>query len=326
MRRDFIALGLVLLVTVGCGFTVKAVLPATTALAIHPKASALTATRISSPGDRGRKAPYVRVVQRPQLGVPVLDYGAVDLAHEPALPVHARAALLVDLDGGGVLWARNAHDRRPPASLTKLMTAIVALQNATPGTSLTVTEAAAKAEPSRMGLSEGEVITVKEALMGMLLPSGNDAAEALATGLMPRDRFLALMNREAGRLNLADTHFTSPSGLDTPGHHASVADLAVLAAYIVTAYPEIAAISALHGYNIAGTENHKAYFLANGNHLLDVYSGVTGLKTGYTGDAGGCIVATVTRGDRHLMVVLMGSEVMYGDAVRLFDYGFSGAQ
>ncbi len=325
MRRDFIALGLVLLLTVGCGFTVTVVLPATTAVGVHAKGPSLALVHDGGHAVRAKNPPYVRVAQHPDTAVPSFDYGAVDLSHEPDLGLHAKAAMLVDLDAGAVLWARNTHLQRTPASLAKLMTAVVALQNATPKTPIIVTAVAADAEPSRMGLSEGELITVQDALYGMLLPSGNDAAEALATGLMPRNGFLALMNREAARLTMNDTHFTTPSGLDTPGTHTSVADLAVLAAYVIAAYPEITAIASLHGYNISATDTHKAYFLASANHFLDVYSGASGLKTGYTGDAGGCIIATVTRGERHLMVVLMGSDIMYGDAVHLFDYGFSGA-
>lgn len=324
MRRDFIALGLVLLVTVGCGLTVGVVLPAKTAVGVHLKTPAQLGVHAAARRTKAKTPPYVRVAQNPVPAVPILDYGVVDLAHEPEIGVHAKAALLVDLDAGSVLWARNPHLQRTPASLTKLMTAVVALQSATPSTTFTVSASAAAAEPSRMGLTEGEQITVQDALYGMLLPSGNDAAEAVATGLMPRERFVALMNREAARLTMNDTHYTTPSGLDTPGLHSSVADLAVLAAYVVASYPEITRIASLHGYDIAATDSHKAYFLASANHFLDVYSGATGLKTGFTGDAGGCIIATVTRGGRHLMVVLMGSDIMYGDAVHLFDYGFTG--
>ena len=326
MRRDFIALGLVLLLTVGCGVTVGVVLPGKTAVGVHlTQPGAVSGHPARTSAAKAKPPPYVRFAQNPVTAVPILDYGLVDLGREPELGLHARAALLVDLDSSAVLWARGAHVQRTPASLTKLMTAVVALRAATPATTLTVSAAAAAAEPSRMGLGEGEVITVQDALYGMLLPSGNDAAEALAGGLMPRAAFLAQMNREAARLNMNDTHYTSPSGLDTPGLRTSVNDLAVLAAYVIAAYPEVTSIASLHGYNIPGSDTHKAYFLANGNHFLDVYSGASGLKTGFTGDAGGCIIATVTRGDRHLMVVLMGSDVMYGDAVHLFDYGFTGA-
>jgi len=325
MRRDFAALGLVLLLTVGCGFTVGVVLPAKAAVGVHLKSPSQVSARATGKAPKALTPAYLKVAQDPVLAVPIFDYGFVDLAHEPELPVHAKAAVLVDLDAATVLWARNQHLQRTPASLTKLMTAVVALQSSTPRTTLTVSALASTAEPSRMGLAEGEVITVQDALYGMLLPSGNDAAEALATGLMPREKFIALMNREAARLTMNETHYTTPSGLDSPGLRTSVSDLAVLAAYLLAAYPELAAISSLRGYNIPATAGHRAYFLSNGNHFLDVYTGATGLKTGYTGDAGGCIIATVTRGDRHLMVVLMGSDAMYGDAVRLFDYGFTGS-
>jgi serine-type D-Ala-D-Ala carboxypeptidase (penicillin-binding protein 5/6) len=239
------------------------------------------------------------------------------------LGLHAKGAILIDLDTNRVLWANEAHLRRPPASLTKLMTAVVATDLVGLDAPVTVTGEAAAAEPSRLGLAAGQVLTVRDLVYGAFLPSGNDAALALGTGIVPIDHFLALMNAKAAYLHLHDTHFSTPNGLTDPGNYTSSYDLAVLSAYIVRDYPELAAIASTRDYVIPATASHPAFYPHNINHFLDVYPGASGLKTGFTDDAGGCLVATATRGGRHLLLVLMGSDIMFGDGVKLMDHGFA---
>jgi serine-type D-Ala-D-Ala carboxypeptidase (penicillin-binding protein 5/6) len=239
------------------------------------------------------------------------------------LGLHAKSAVLIDLDGNRVLWAAGAHLRRPPASLTKLMTAVVATELVGLDASVTVTGEAASAEPSRMGLTAGETLTVRDLVYGALLPSGNDAALALGTGIVPIDHFLALMNAKAAYLHLHDTHFSTPNGLTDPDNYTSSYDLAVLSSYIVRYHPELAAIAGTRDHVIPATGTHPAFYPHNVNHFLDVYPGATGLKTGFTDDAGGCLIATATRNGRHLLLVLMGSDIMFGDGVKLMDHGFA---
>lgn len=250
---------------------------------------------------------------------------AFSLAGAPSgdLGLHAKSAILVDLDTNRVLFASAAHLRRPPASLTKLMTVVVATDLVGLDAPVTVTGEAAAAEPSRMGLTAGQTLTVRDLVYGALLPSGNDAALALGTGIVPIDRFLALMNAKAAYLHLRDTHFSTPNGLTDPENYTSSYDLAVLAAYIVRDYPELAAIAGTRDYVIPATAGHPAFYPHNVNHFLDVYPGASGLKTGFTDDAGGCLVATATRDGRHLLLVLMGSDIMFGDGTRLMDHGFA---
>jgi D-alanyl-D-alanine carboxypeptidase (penicillin-binding protein 5/6) len=206
--------------------------------------------------------------------------------------------------------------------LTKLMTAVVALDLAGGDAKVTVTGEAAAAEPSRLGLVAGQVLTVRELLYGALLNSGNDAAFALADGIVPIDRFLYLMNQKAAYLHLRDTHFSTPNGLTDPANYTSAYDLAVLAAYIVRFYPELVAIAATRDATLPATDGHPAFHPHNLNHFLDVFQGATGLKTGFTDDAGGCLVATATRGGRHRLLVLLGSDIMFGDGARLMETGF----
>ena len=323
-RRDFFALGLVLLLTVGCGVAVHVAAPVAaglgqariTAVTLEKQPRSLPA---AAPASGAISAATVHAV----LGAPAYDLTAYDPARIPDLGLHAKAALLVDLDSQRVLWAKDPHARRAPASLTKLMTAMVALDVAGPDRRVTVTGEAASAEPSRMGLTAGETLTVRELLSGALLDSGNDAAAALADGVEPLDRFLYDMNRKAAALGMRDTHFATPNGLDDPNLYSSPYDLAVMAGYVLKQYPEIVRIASTRDIVIPATDDHKAFFPHNRNQFLRVYTGATGLKTGFTDDAGGCLIATASRGGRSLLLVLMGSDIMFGDGVRLMDFGFT---
>jgi serine-type D-Ala-D-Ala carboxypeptidase (penicillin-binding protein 5/6) len=245
----------------------------------------------------------------------------------PDLGIHAAAAVLVDLDTRELMWARDEHDPLPPASLTKLMTAMVAADLATSlDQPVTVPPEATELESDAtvMGLSPGEVVTVRDLMYGMFLVSGNDAADTLARALTGRDRFVELMNLKAAGLGMHDSFFTNPSGLDDPGMRASAYDLAIAAATVASRYPDLAAIAGVKDEDMAATATHKAFSMHTLIKLVSVYPGATGLKTGYTDDAGYCLVGTATRGDRHLAVVLLHSDLaLTVDATRLLDYGFA---
>lgn len=245
----------------------------------------------------------------------------------PAIDVHAGGAVLLDLDTREVMWARDPHQPRPPASLTKLVTAMVAVDLATSlDQAVTVPAEAAEVQFdwTVMGLSAGEVVTVRDLLYGMFLVSGNDAAEALARVFTSRDRFVQLMNAKAAALGMRDSRFSNPTGLDDPGLRSSAYDLAVAAETVATRYPALVAIAGARDADLAATDTHKAFFLHTLIRLLTAYPGATGLKTGYTDDAGYCLVGTAVRGDRHLAVVLLGSDLaLTADAEHLLDYGFA---
>jgi D-alanyl-D-alanine carboxypeptidase (penicillin-binding protein 5/6) len=244
---------------------------------------------------------------------------------QPDLPIHAQAAYLVDLDTRTVLWERDAETMRAPASLTKLITAMVAVDDAgSLDRVVEVTNGATQIIPTVMGLSPGERVTVRQLLAGMLLDSGNDAAEALAQGIVPRDRFVRQMNQKAKSIGLTGSHFVNPSGLDAPGHAMSAHDLAHTAAYLNRYYPEVAAIAGTKDAAIPATSEHKAFYPHNVNRLLWTYPGATGLKTGFTYDAGGCMLATATRDGRHLVVVVLNdTSRSTEEAALLLNYGFS---
>lgn len=244
---------------------------------------------------------------------------------QPNLPIHGQAAYLVDLDTRVVLWQRDPETSRAPASLTKLITAMVAADDSTSLDQVVqVAKAATQITPSVMGLSTGERLTVRQLLDGLFLDSGNDAAEALAGGIVPRDRFIRQMNQKALSIGLTASHFVNPSGLDAAGHGMSAHDLVHVAAYLDRYYPELAAIAATKDISIPASSTHKAFYPHNLNVMLWSYPGATGLKTGLTDDAGGCMLTTATRGGRHLIVVVLNATgLSAADATVLLNYGFS---
>ncbi|MDQ6773703.1 MAG: serine hydrolase [Candidatus Dormibacteraeota bacterium] len=252
---------------------------------------------------------------------------------QPLMPdVKGLSAVLVDVGTGQVLWARDSERQRAPASLAKLVTAMVAADNVAsldrpvvvaPGADVKAIE---QVEPAStvMGLTAGEVLTVRELLTGLFLRSGNDAAEALAQGIIPRDRFIAEMNAKARAVGMLSSHFTTPIGLDDPQMYSSAEDLAEAAFTIDTRYPALAAIADQPEMHLPQTPTHKAYDGINWLHTYFLkFPGATGMKTGYTDDAGSCVVATATRGNRRLIAVVLNSPVMVGDAEKLLDYGFA---
>ena len=259
-------------------------------------------------------------------------------AAQPALPVpifagplppavlSAQAGVLVDVDTGRVLWARDARQPRPIASLTKIFTAMQ-VASLVPDLDRPVrVPAAITAIPwdsTVMGLTPGETLSIRQLLYGLFLPSGNDAAVALAQVVEPQPQFIAGMNALAARLGLRATHFTNPWGADDPDHHASALDLAVAAAYLDAHFPVLAAIAATPAVDIPAGPTHKAYRLRTLNKLLASYPGATGLKTGWTGAAGGCLISTASRDGHHLVAVLLGSANPFAETRALLDYGFS---
>jgi serine-type D-Ala-D-Ala carboxypeptidase (penicillin-binding protein 5/6) len=244
----------------------------------------------------------------------------------PELGIEADGAVLVDIDNRELIWARDPHGARPPASLTKLLTVMVAADLASSlDQQVTVPAEATQLDPdgTMMGLSPGEVVTVRDLLYGVFLDSGNDAAETLARAFTSRARFLQLMNERAAALGMRDSRFTNPSGLDDPGLRASPYDLAIAAVTLAASYPEVMAVAGIRDAQIPASDTHKAFSMHSLIKLVSVYPGATGLKSGYTDDAGYCLVGTATRGGRHLAVVLMHADLaLTAEAARLLDYGF----
>jgi serine-type D-Ala-D-Ala carboxypeptidase (penicillin-binding protein 5/6) len=247
-------------------------------------------------------------------------------ASVPPVPtIKARSAILIDLDTGKTLFQIDAHGRRPPASLTKVVTALVALDLLRLDQTVSIRASINQLpwDSTRMGLRVGERLTVRELLLGLFLDSGNDAAIALSEAATLRPAFIGLMNAKATALGMTDTHFVNPIGLDDPDLYTSAADLSRAAIELRSRFPEVAAMAAVPALTLPATATHHAYRLYNLNELIRRYPGATGLKTGWTGRAGGCLIATASRDGRHIMAVLLGSPRVFDEAATLLDYGFA---
>jgi D-alanyl-D-alanine carboxypeptidase (penicillin-binding protein 5/6) len=236
-----------------------------------------------------------------------------------------RSGLLFDIDTGRVLWREQPARVLPIASLTKMMTALVVVDRVGPRAMVKITKEALAYTGSGVGLlPRGKRIPVNTMLHGLLLPSGNDAAIALAlraAGSQPR--FIALMNRRAHQMGLVCSRFSTVSGIKDQGNHSCASDLAAMARAILR-QPRLARIvrrrSAVLKFPIKG---HKIYLYNNNPLLRAGYRGTTGVKTGYTDAAGRCLVATARRGPIRLGVVLLDSPDPGRQATRLLDRGFA---
>jgi serine-type D-Ala-D-Ala carboxypeptidase (penicillin-binding protein 5/6) len=242
------------------------------------------------------------------------------------MPFHRppRAGLLFDLDTGQVLWRRNPTRVLPIASLTKMMTALLVVAGEPPGAFVRITKEARDAPGSRVGLlPKRKPVRVEPLLYGLLLPSGNDAAHALAQKVSGTSRaFIVAMNAKAQQLNLGCTHFTSVDGFVDAGNHSCAVDLAALARADLD-QPRLARIvgarSAVLRFPIKGG---KLYLFNNNPLLRTGYAGTIGIKTGFTDAAGHCLVAAVKRHGHRLGVVLLHSPDTNAQARKLLDRGF----
>jgi D-alanyl-D-alanine carboxypeptidase len=262
------------------------------------------------------------------LGKPPLALKGIGAPQADALQLRfrkpPRAGLLFNLDSGRVLWQREALARLHIASLNKMMTALLAVHGEAPDARVLVTKEAIEAPGSKVGiLPRGRSVPFESMLYGLLLPSGNDAAVAIAQRVAGSvSAFVRRMNVEGARLGLACTHFSSPSGFLDQANYSCPADLAVLAR-VDLAQPRIArAVRTLYAVLPFPIKGGKLY-LANHNPLLVAhYPGITGLKTGYTDAAGRCFVASAERHGVRLGVVLLHSPAPANQARQLLDLGF----
>lgn len=241
----------------------------------------------------------------------------------PQPGTHAQAAALIDVASGRLLYSAKGDRQLRIASLTKIMTAIVAIENGRLNDTVTVSSRAAGKEGSSLYLKAGEKMKLSDLLYGLMLRSGNDAATAIAEhvgGSVPG--FVFLMNRKAEELGLRQTRFANPHGLDEEGHYSSANDLAVLTAY------------ALHNKTFRTVVSTKVksapnpnepwdYKWVNKNKMLTMYEGADGVKTGYTKMALRCLVSSATRGGQQLVAVTLNDRNDWADHRTLLDYGFA---
>lgn len=242
-------------------------------------------------------------------------------ADSPEPELTATAALTYDLNSEQLIYEKNIKKRLPMASLTKIMTAIVALESDPLDKKITITKDAATVGENAMGLTEGEKLTVEELLYGLMLPSGNDAAEALAQGSsIGRKGYVTMMNKKAEDLGLSDTNFTNPSGLEGDGkQYTTAVDLLVMSKYGLS-NPDFARIVSTYQKDLPYTSDHKAYTLYNETNLLTTYPGVKGIKIGFTWEAGHCLVTYLDYKGHKIIGVILNSQNRRDEMKQLLDY------
>lgn len=253
----------------------------------------------------------------------ILTVGANTPVFGEDLSVSAAACAVIEAKTGRLIFGRNENERRPMASTTKIMTTLLALESGNIDEPFTVDSEAIKVEGSSMGLTEGDTVTLRALCGGMLLPSGNDAANSTAVKLGGNPvRFAAMMNERAREICMQNTNFVTPSGLDAEGHYSTAYDMAILAAE---------AMKNADFREICGSETLKLSYgnppydrwLKNTNKLLKMYDGCIGVKTGFTDEAGRCLVSAAERNGVMLICVTLKAPDDWNDHKKMLDYGFS---
>lgn len=255
----------------------------------------------------------------------------------PAVPdfrpegIVAAAAILADVASGDILYAHGARERRAPASLTKLMTAVVVLERAQLTEQVVAGRNVRAVGGHALGLRPGHRLSVRDLLSALLVLSANDAAMALAEHLGHSvEGFAALMNAKAKALGMRDTHFRNPHGMDAPDHYSTAYDLALLTRYALQS-PTFAEIVRTRQMVITlrgpgkrrGRPMAAVRVLRSHNRLLTAFEGADGVKTGFTSEAGRCLVASAQRDERRLIAVLLNDPRRWEDAASLLEYGFT---
>ena len=236
--------------------------------------------------------------------------------------VSAECAVLYEPTSGTVLWEKDAESVRPIASTTKIMTAVVTLENSSLSEVVKIPPQAVGVEGSSVYLREGESLTVGELLYAMMLESANDAAAALAYAVGGNiESFAALMNRKAEELGLSHTHYANPHGLDEEGNYSCALDLARLTAYALE-NEDFSQIVSTVRHVISYGDRADARLLINHNKLLRLCDGVIGVKTGYTKKSGRCLVSAAERNGVRLICVTLDAPDDWKDHAALYDSGF----
>lgn len=247
-------------------------------------------------------------------------------AQSNELEITSLAALFLETNTGQVLYSKNPHQKLPIASLVKIMTALIALENIKADQQLIVSSRAVGMEPDAMLLIAGERLTLRELLYGTFLISANDAAEVIAEGTTgSRGEFIKLMNDKAALLGMKDSHFVNPTGLDedTGSSYSTPYDLAILTRYLIKNYPQIVEISKTPHIFLPQTSTHQDYDMYSGINLLTTYEGVVGFKTGFTPEAGFTLITLARIGNHEVVGILLNSQARRDEAKLLLDYSFS---
>ena len=247
-----------------------------------------------------------------------------------ALAENAKSAIMMEASTGKIIFEKNKDEQLPMASMTKMMTLLLIMENIQKGNlkwddKVTTSEHAASMGGSQIFLEVGEQMTVEELVKGICIGSGNDAAVAMAEKIGgTEDNFVKMMNDKVKELGLKHTHFENACGLDSPKHYSSAYDMGIIARELVKHEKVLEYSGTYEDYLRKNTD--KSFWLVNTNKLVRYYQGVDGLKTGYTENAGYCITTTAMRNNMRLITVVMGepsSSIRNSDTTSMLDYGFN---
>ena len=260
------------------------------------------------------------IIEVLELNKEVIEASA-DMYDEPI--INSRSAVIFDRNSKKALYNKNMNSRRPMASTTKIMTAIVVLENSNLKDVVKVSKKAAGTGGSSLKLKTNDEVSVENLLYGLMLVSGNDAAVALAEHIAGSvEGFARLMNAKAEELKLENTHFVTPHGLDEEEHYTTAYELAILADYALK-IPKFAEIVGTKTYTVK--INNTPKIISNTNELLGNISGVYGVKTGFTNGANRCLVSSAKRRDLDIICVVLGADTKKDrtrDSIKLIEYSF----
>lgn len=228
----------------------------------------------------------------------------------------------IELNSLRFLNERNKDLKLPMASTTKILTALTVIENFDLNKVITVNKKCTNIEGSSIYLKEGERLTVKELLYGLMLRSGNDCAECLASSIIPREKFINLMNETAKNCGAKNSNFVNPHGLHADNHYTTAYDLALITAKAMK-NPIFKEIVSTKKINISNEKENYDRVLINKNKLLSFYEGANGVKTGYTKKAGRCLVSSATKNNMTIITVVLNSPQMWERSTELLDYSFN---
>ena len=246
------------------------------------------------------------------------------------LAENAKSAIMIESSTGKIIYEKNSHDKLPMASMTKMMTLLLVMENIENGKlkwdeSVTASEYAASMGGSQIFLQPGEEMTVEDLVKGICIGSGNDASVAMAERIGgTEENFVKMMNKKAKDLGLKSTNFVNACGLDADNHYSSAYDMAMIAKELVKHKKILNYTGTYEDYLRKDTNN--SFWLVNTNKLVRYYSGVDGLKTGFTETAGYCITTTAKKNNMRLITVVMGepsSSIRNKETTTMLDYGFN---
>ena len=236
--------------------------------------------------------------------------------------ISANSYLVIERDSGRVLYEKNAYNKSFLASTTKILTAITIIENFDINQRVKICKSSTNIEGSSIYLEEGEILTIKDLLFGLMLRSGNDCAEALASSLCSRDEFINLMNKKAKEVGALQSNFTNPHGLHDENHYTTAYDLALISAHAMKneIFREIVSTKQVR---IPFTTRNTCRLLINKNKMLKSFEGCNGIKTGYTKKAGRCLVSSCLRNGMEVICVVLNCPNMWEDSKTLLSNSFN---